>query len=79
MEALINQCPRPFIVMGDFNARSRLWLDTEETPSGRMIEQLILNNNWSILSNGKLIHYHRQTNTESLIDLTICSADCLLD
>ena len=78
VEALINQLPSPFIVMGDFNARSRLWLDIEETPRGKMIEQLILDNDWSILNNGQPTHYYSQTNTESVIDLTICSPECRL-
>ena len=40
---------------------------------------MILDNNLIILNNGQSTHYHSQTNTNLVIDLTLCSADCHLD
>ena len=31
------------------------------------------------MNNGQPIHYHSQTGTSSVIDLTLCSSDCYLD
>ena len=40
IENLINQIPKPYIIMRDFNSRSRLWRDTEGSPRGRMLEEM---------------------------------------
>ena len=79
IEELVDQLPRPFVIQGDFNARSRLWGDTEENARGRMLEDIILNNDIVISNNGQPTHYHSQSNTYSVIDLALCSSDCCLD
>ena len=44
-----------------------------------MLEEMILDNNLMVLNSGQPTHYHSQTNTNSVMDLTLCSADCRLD
>ena len=79
IEDLLQQLPRPFVLQGDLNARSGLWRDTVENPRGKMIEEIIRNNDVIVMNDGRATHYHSQTNTYSIVDLAICSADCGLD
>jgi len=79
LSSLISQLPTPFVLMGDFNARNPLWGDSEINEKGRLIEDLLLDHDISILNNEKPTHYHQQTNSYSIIDLCISSSDCALD
>ena len=79
IEDLINQLPRPYIIQGDFNARSFLWGDTIENARGRIIEEIALSNDITIMNNGQPTRYHSQTGTSSVMDYTLCSSDCHLD
>ena len=81
IENIIDQLPRPFLLLGDFNAKSPIWghPNTATDARGDIIERIILNKNVSILNNGAPTHYHVQTNSYSSIDLAICSSDILLD
>lgn len=76
---LIQQLPRPFVLMGDFNARSPDWGDACTNGKGRLVERLLADPGISLLTSGVPTHYHQQTNTSSVIDLTLCSSDCFLD
>ena len=76
---LISQLPRPFLLLGDFNSRSQVWGDTVTNPRGNIIERVILNNEISILNNNDPTHYHIQTGTHSIIDLSFCSSQSMLD
>ena len=79
LENLIVQLPAPFLILGDMNARSELWGDTVTNHRGTIFENLLVNNNVSVLNISKPTHYHIQTGTQSIIDLSICSSDCILD
>ena len=76
---LIDQLPRPFLLVGDFNARSDVWGDNTTNPHGRKIEDLLINNDICILNTGSPTHLHIQTGTESCIDLTLASPELLGD
>jgi len=76
---LITQLPTPFVIMGDMNARNPLWHDTQLNEKGRTIEDLMLQFDISVLNGDRPTHYHQQTNSYSVIDLSICSSDCMLD
>ena len=39
---LISELPTPFIILGDFNARSETWGDTTSNARGRMLEDLLI-------------------------------------
>ena len=73
---IIEQLPRPFLIMGDMNARSPLWGDTVRNEKGTLIAEIMLETDVIIMNNGNPTHYHSQTNIHSVIDLTICSPDC---
>ena len=76
---LISQLPTPYIILGDMNARNELWGDTVTNQRGTMFENILLSNDISILNSQYPTHYHVQTGTSSIIDLALCSSDCLLD
>ena len=80
---LIHQIRTPFLLLGDMNARSSMW-DMENVrirsdDRGKIFEEILLEQNVSLLNNRKPTHYHSQTNTYSVIDLSICSSESLLD
>src|SRR5262249_21328773 len=51
-EDLINQLPRPFLVLGDFNAHHPLWGSPDINPRGRLMEKLIYDNDLAVLNDG---------------------------
>ena len=71
----INQLPKPFIIMGDLNARSAVWKDTGWNEKGRVTEEILLDTDVVLLNNGSVTHDHSQTNSYSVIDLTDCKVD----
>ena len=74
---IISQISPPFLLVGDFNARSPIWGDSTENRQGRIMENILMNSNCTIMNTGSPTHYHIQTNTESCIDLSICSPESL--
>ena len=75
IKSLINQLPTPFILTGDVNAKHPMWGSDTTDPHGRVFSQALVNLDISLLNNGAKTHYHVQTNTLSVIDVTICSSD----
>ena len=78
---LINQLPRPFIIIGDMNARNNLWgtSNGRTDPRGEIFERLLVNGDVCLLNDGFPTHYQIQTGTHSAIDLALCSPDCMLE
>ena len=79
--ALLDQLPRPFLLLGDMNARSPLWEPAFTSASNRrgvLFEDLLTEYDISLLNDGSYTHYHIQTNTSSTIDLSFCSSESLL-
>ena len=79
IQNLIDQLPVPFLILGDFNARSTQWGDSTGNGKGRIMEDILLENDIILLNNNQPTHYHIQTNSYSNIDLSIASADCVTD
>ena len=76
---VINQLTTPFLILGDMNARSPIWGDNgANSPNrcGGIFEQLLSEYNVYLLNTDSYTHYHCQTDTYSIIDLSICSSDC---
>ena len=76
---LIEQLPRPFVLMGDMNARHHLWGEPIDNDRGRVFEQLINNFEISLINSDSPTHFHIQTDSYTKIDLTFCSDDCVTD
>ena len=73
---LVQQLEPPFIVMGDVNARSALWYD-DCNERRRLFERLVIEDDIVILSDGSPTHCSRQHDSYSVVNLTICSSDCI--
>ena len=69
LEHLIQQLPKPFINMGDFNSHSNVWGCRDTDKNGRIREDVININNL-LLYNKSYTYLHPGTGTYSVIDLT---------
>ena len=76
---VIQQLPRPYVLMGDFNGRHPMWGDCISNTRGNIIYPFIEDQELAILNTGEPTHFHVQTGTFSTIDLSLCSPDCFLD
>ena len=76
---LIEQLPRPFIIMGDFNRYNEIWGSKTTNKLGKVIESL-LNQHQLYMYNKKSNSYRQPgTGTYSAIDLSICNPSLFLD
>lgn len=71
---LIIQLPKPFIILGDFNAHHSLWGSKVNSTRGKLIENLLSNFDLNIFNDGKGTRLNSSNGNETCIDLTICSA-----
>jgi len=68
------------IVVGDFNAHNKLWGCSETNNRGIIIEEILTENNLIVLNTGQSTHItSNQSNTHSVIDLSISSQDVALN
>ncbi|XP_064093170.1 uncharacterized protein LOC135205847 [Macrobrachium nipponense] len=78
IQGLINQLP-PYLLLGDFNSHNPLWggdfLDTE----GRIIDDIVNNNELTLFNDGTMTYLNLFTGGSSAIDLSICSSSLYLD
>ena len=79
LQSLIDQLPQPFILMGDFNAKHNLWGESCCDRWGLIIEQLLDLNDVTLMNDGSPTRHDVFHNTDSAIDLTICSSSLRLD
>jgi ribonuclease HI len=79
LENLIRQLPPPFLLLGDLNARHSLWGDVNNNTRGNMLASIIENSELCIINSEEPTHFHVQTGTTSIIDLSIASPECALD
>ena len=76
---LINQLPKPFLILGDLNGRHPLWGDIVSDRRGNQLFSIVEDEDVGLLNSGQPTHFHVQTGTLSVIDLSICSNDVFLD
>ncbi|GFO49496.1 RNA-directed DNA polymerase from mobile element jockey [Plakobranchus ocellatus] len=55
---LFEQLPKPFLVLGDFNAHSPAWGDSSRDGRGRMLEEFTAENEFIILNSGEQTFVH---------------------
>ena len=70
---LLQQLPKPFLLLGDINARHHLWGEETDNQKGKKIEELLLEEDLILLNKNEPTHYHIQTNIYTTIDLSIVS------
>ena len=79
LDGLLRQLPRPFLIVGDLNARHLLWGDVLSDPRGNLLASVVEDADLCVLNSGEPTHLHTQTGTLSVIDLSLSSPDCALD
>ena len=79
LDNLIEQLPRHFIIMGDFNSHNEIWRSMKTDKKGKIIEPLLNRHQLCIYNNRSNTYLHPATGTYSLIDLTICDPNLFLD
>lgn len=70
---LVNQLPPPFLLLGDFNAHNPIWGSTQRDARGRLIEQLLEDEDLTLLNSGASTYLNARSSDFSAIDLSICS------
>ena len=79
LHTLLRQLPPPYILLGDFNARHPLWGDVLSNSKGNTVASLVEHEDLCVFNTGEPTHFHIQTGSLSCIDLTLGSANCMLD
>ena len=81
LEELLDQLPKPFLVLGDLNAKNPLWFGDVVDHRGGAIEQILLDRDIYFLDKDQDTHvYHTQQGiATSHIDLSLCSISLLQD
>jgi ribonuclease HI len=70
-EQLIDQLPTPFLLAGDFNARSPIWSEDNSCTKGKIIEKLLSKFDLAVLNTGESTHFSTAYGSYSAIDLSI--------
>ena len=79
LENIINQLPRPFILLGDFNCHSKLWGCSDTNDKGAIIENFIAENDLCLFNNKQATYLNSPTRKYFSLDLAICSPNIYLD
>ena len=81
LEALIGQLPKPFLILGDFNAYNNLWHAKKTDARGSIIEDILIENDIYFLDQNKDTHFYTDQGVikSSHIDLSLCSTNLLLE
>ena len=75
LDHLIDQLPKPFILMGDFNSHHTSSGCLDPNDKGRAIEDFVTRQDLVLLNNKSSTYLHPATGTYSSLDLTICSPE----
>ena len=76
---LIDQLPKPFIMMGDFSCHHTCWGLHKIDQRGKIIEKVIdYNPLVAIINNNEYTHFNISNGTLSAIDLTLVSTSIAL-
>ena len=74
LQDLLNQLPKPFLILGDFNAHNPLWGSARLDNRGKVIERFLLSSSLCLLNSKQPTFYSASHNTFTCIDLSISSA-----
>ncbi|GBO35392.1 hypothetical protein AVEN_76435-1, partial [Araneus ventricosus] len=77
LNALVDQLPAPFLLIGYFNGHSTLWSSDCTNSRGRQIEQFISDNCLCLLNENEKTYFHEPTRTFHSLGLAICSPSLL--
>ena len=75
---IINQLPKPFLLLGDMNAKHPTWGEPANN-NGRIFDQLLSEHDIALLNAETKTHFSIQHGTYSLIDLSIVNIEAITD
>ena len=78
IENLLDQLPRPAVMMGDFNAHHPLWGSASSNKLGEDLEEIFSLRNLCVLNDGAITRLH-WNGTTTCIDLTVVDPSIVLD
>ena len=78
LENLLDQLPRPFLLLGDFNAHSPVG-DSRRNGGGKLIESFLQDNDLILLNSKSSTFVHSADISTSAIDLAVASPTIALD
>ena len=67
LKKLIDQLPRPFILLGEFNNHNTLWGCKDTNKKGKMLEKVINENDMCLLNNGAFTYVNLSSGNHSSI------------
>ena len=76
---LIEQLPRPFVIMGDYNSHNEIWGSKKTDKKCKEIEPLLNEHQLCMYNNESNTYLHAATGTYSAKDLSICNPSLFLD
>ena len=81
LEKLIDQLPKPYMILGDFNAHNTLWFGKKVNGRGTIIENVLMKKKSYFLDQDHDTYVDTRGGemSSSHIDLSICSLDLLQD
>ena len=79
LENLIDQLPRPLLLVGGFNAHSPEWGDSRRDGRGKLVKSLLADTNLILLNYKTPTFLHSACHTTSAIDLAVASTTIALD
>ena len=79
VNSLAHDLPSPFLLLGDMNGHHPLWGDNATDNRGTILATVVEDLDLCILNSGDMTYYHGQTGVFTAIDLSLCSADAVLD
>ena len=72
LELLLDQLPAPYVIMGDFNAHSPLWGNTDTNRRGNVVESFLTKTDVYLANGVDATRVNPNTLSTSAIDLTLC-------
>ena len=79
LNKLIEQIPKPNILLGDFNSPNTVWGCLQTNKKGKDLENLINSNNLCTLNNKSPTYLNSFTGSYSAIDLTLTDPSSYMD
>ena len=79
IENILDQLPRPVVLMGDFNAHHPLWGSASSSPRGDVLVDVFSLRNLCVLNDGSTTYLRDYDNYTSCLDLTVVDPAIVLD
>ena len=79
LDKLIDQLPKPFFLLGDFNGHNQLWGCNDLNNKGQILENFIINNDICLLNDTSFTYLHPATGNYSSLDLSMCHPSVFSD